>query len=161
MEKSRVEAVGERGGDPWICVNLSARGVQEEFRPVLNRESVQVFEEGRAEFVDSGLQRGFAACISKEVARGAASALDDSGPRNRTSRALYLYTPRRTACGRCREREKQFILEPCLGGQTSRLVGIPFGFATADWSEAYSGPSLDLLFATLPGRFSKCQVVSI
>lgn len=51
MKRSRVEAAEERGEIP----GFSAReGVQEEPRPVLNRESVQVLEEGRAGFIDFG-----------------------------------------------------------------------------------------------------------
>lgn len=126
---------------------------------------MQVLEEGKAEFVDFGLRRGFVACISKEAARRVASALDDSGPQNRTSKALpgpyILIPPRGPRTDDARNAKNGLVLEPCLESQTSRLVGIPFGSATADWSEAYSGPNLDLLFATLPGRFSKCQVVSI
>lgn len=51
VKRSRVEAAEEWGEIP----EFSAReGVQEEPRSVLNRESVQVLEDGRAGFIAFG-----------------------------------------------------------------------------------------------------------
>lgn len=99
-------------------------------------------------------------CISKEVVRGATSALDDSGLQNRTSKELpgpYILIPpggpHIDDDGNAKDGFWSLVSEVKLLGSlvSSSVPPLLIG----------RRPAPGLSFATLPGRFGKCQVVSI